>query len=397
MKQQPPAGTHTPGKRLSLITLAALILPLFAISLLLSGCSDFFRAVNNNPSGGTSTFLYTTNVDGSGSGGTITEYSLTSGALATLSGSPISLSATPTSIAVAPNNKFLFVGTSLGVFLYTIGTDGTLTQGNNNTIVYLGPTSTQALTVDSTSSWLIIANKNSTELDALPIDPTTGVPTSNTPATAVLSDNTPQQLVIAPANDYIFVALGANGTDAFTFSTTGSKPFATRTHKTLLSAVSGGHAASTSANTVGVDTKSTYLFIGESGSNQLRQIAIADITQDGDAADYAVGKDPSAILADFTNTYVYVANKTDNTISGFTLNAGSLTALDGSPFATAKAPLALAEDSSKTYIFAAGFGANPNLWEYYFDTTVPGNLDVKNTTSTASTSPSYSNAIAATH
>jgi len=74
-----------------------------------------------------------------------------------------------------------------------------------------------------------------------------------------------------------------------------------------------------------------------------------------------------------------------------------LTELDGSPFATAKAPIGLVEDSSKTYIFSAGFGANPNLFEYTFDATVPGTLDVKTSTSTTSTSPSNSNGIAVTH
>src|ERR1700761_7685388 len=92
---------------------------------LLSGCSnDFFQAVNN--SGGTTgsaTYAYVTNA-----GGTLAEYSLTSGALAALSGSPATLPVAPTCIAMSPNNEFVYIGTADGVFLYTVNSDGTLTE-----------------------------------------------------------------------------------------------------------------------------------------------------------------------------------------------------------------------------------------------------------------------------
>ncbi len=369
---------------------AAVLLVLGASSLL-SGCKGFFSAVNNNPSGtGSSSFVYVTNVSSTGSGGTLTEFSLTSGVLAALSGSPITLPATPTSIVVAPNNKFLFVGTNLGVFLYTIGTDGTLTEGNSNTIVYQGPSQPVSLAVDSTSSWLLIANKASTELDALPLDPTTGIPTSPTPAAVSLSASTPVQLAIAPANNNVFVALGAGGTNALAFT-------ASNTSNPMGKPVSIGLLkGSSAANAVAVDTTSAYLFIGETTSaSGLRLISISDLSKD--VSDYATGAGPTSILPDASGSYVYVANQTDNTISGFGFSAGALTALTNSPFSTEKTPVGLVEDSSKTYLIDAGFGANPNLWMYSFDATSLGTLDVKTTTSTGSTSPSLANAIAVTH
>jgi 6-phosphogluconolactonase len=368
---------------------SAMVLGMGTLALL-SGCKGFFTAVNNNPSGGSSSFVYVTNVGSAASGGTLTEYSLTSGVLATLSGSPITLPATPTSIVVAPNNAFLFVGTNLGVYLYTIGTDGTLTEGNSNTIVYQGPTSPISLAVDSTSSWLIIANKGSTELDALPLSSTTGVPTTPTPASITLSATTPVQLAMAPANNNIFVAMGINGTDALSFTATNTsnplgKPLTINPLK-----------VASSSNTVAVDTTSAYLFIGENAATgSLRLIAVSDLSKD--VADYLTGNGPTSILPDATGSYVYVANSTDGTISGFSFSAGALSALSGSPFATEKLPVALVEDSSKTYLMNAGFGANPNLWMYSFDSTSLGALDVKTTTSTGSVSPSLANGIAVTH
>jgi len=357
---------------------------------LLSGCKDFFTAIINNPSGGSSSFVYVTNVASSGSGGTLTEYSLTSGVLATLSGSPITLPATPTSIVVAPNNAFLYVGTNLGVYLYTIGSNGGLTEGNNNTIVYQGPTQPISLAVDSTNSWLIIANKGSSELDALPISATTGVPTTPTPASVTLSAATPTQLAIAPANNNVFVAMASGGTAALSFTATkASNPLGTPITISRLKNTS-------SANAVAVDTTSAYLMIAESDTaSSLRLISVSSLNKD--VADYPVGNGPISILPDLSGAYVYVANSTDGTISGFSFSAGALTALANSPFATEKLPQTLVEDSTKTYLMDVGFGANPNLWLYSFDGTSLGTLDVKTTTSTGTASPSLANALAVTH
>ncbi len=359
-------------------------------AFMLSGCGkNFFQAVNNNPGGtGSTSYVYVTNVSSTGSGGTISAYSISSGVLSSLSGSPYTLTATPTSIAVAPNDKFLYLGTSLGVFLYTINSDGTLTEGNNNTIVYLGPTQTQAVAVDSTSSWLIVANQNSKELDALAVSPTTGIPPSSTPVSVQLDAATPARIRFAPANNNVFVSLGAGGTDAISFSPTGSKTFGTPVQIALLN-------GSSSAKDVAVDTTSAYLFIAEATTNKLRVISLSNLSKD--VADYSTGNNPTAILPDASGGYVYVANSSDNTISGFSNNAGTLTALADSPFATAKAPVGLVEDPSKSFILSAGFGTNPNLWIYSFDTVTAGTLDVKSTTSTASVDPSLANAIAMTH
>jgi 6-phosphogluconolactonase (cycloisomerase 2 family) len=370
----------------------ALAMGAFLLGLpLLTGCGEFFTPVNNGGgTTGSTTYVYVTNEDSSGSGGTVSAYSLTSGVLTALSGSPYTLSATPTSIVVAPNNAFLYVGTNLGIFLYTIGTDGTLTEGNSDTIVYEGPSQIQSMAVDSTSSWLIIANQNSTELDALPIDATTGVPPSSTPATFTLSAASPQQITLSKANSAVYVALGTGGTQAIGFNAgnTSGKPWGTAVNIAL-------EAKGGSDNAVAVDPTSAYLYIAEATSNVLRTFTIANLS--AKEVDYPTGNGPSAILADPTGAYVYVTNETDNTITGFSASAGALTALGDSPFGTAKGPVAIAEDSTKAYVVDIGFGTNPNMWIYAYDGTTAGTLDVKATTSTGTTDPSLSNALALSH
>ena len=363
----------------------------------LSSCSGFFQAVTTTTTAtGSTTYAYVTNVDSGGTGGTLSAYSLTSGVMAALSGSPITLTATPTSIVVAPNNNFLFVGTQLGVFLYTIGSGGVLTEGNDDTIVYLGPSYPKYLAVDSTSSWLIVANNDSTELDALPISATTGIPTTSTPVSVTLTDTGPVQVGFSPANTSVFVALGTGGTNVWAFNAANSSPWGTTRSAIPLLATST--YKSSSANAVAVDTTSTYLFVAESTANTsgdvLREFTLSTL---GSEVDYATGKGPAAILPDLSGAYVYVANQTDNTITGFSLSAGALTALADSPFSTAKTPLALAEDSTKSYIYSIGYSTNPNLWLYKFDSTTSGTLDVQTTLSTSTSDPALSNAIALTH
>jgi len=366
-----------------------------AATILLTGCGEFFTPVNNNPSGGGgNSFVYVTNA-----GGTLAEYSLSSGVLTALSGSPVSLTLAPTAIALAPNNAFLFVGTATGIFLYTINSDGTLTEGNSNTVVYLNQNgyTVASMVVDPTSSWLVVAYQNQTELDAIPISPTTGIPSSSTAFTVNTTFGTlAPKLAISKANDNVFVALGSGGTNAFGFapSSTSKGPWGSRVSIPLAT-------KNTSDTAVAVDPTSTYLYVSEadiSGNNaagNVRLIKVSDLSKD--LADYPTGVAPSAVLADTSGSYVYVANGADGTISGFSFDTTSqtLTSL-GDPFPTEKSPAALIEDSSKTYVMAVGNGANPNLWLYSFDTTSLGSLDVGSTKSTASVNPSAANGIAVT-
>lgn len=374
-----------------------------SIALGLTGCSGFFTPVNN--SGGTTTgsttYAYVTNVNSTGTGGTITEYTDTSGVLTAVSGSPITLPAVPTSIVVAPNNAFLFVATSLGVFVYTIGTGGALTEGNNGNVAYLNQSGliAQSMAVDSTSSWLIVTYQKSTEIDALPIDSTQGVPTGSVySATLTFAASNPT-VAMSPAGSNVFVALGTGGVNALGFSPTasGTTPWGSRVAIPLKTG-----ATNVADYAVAVDPTSTYLYVAEASTattavaGTLRTFPVANLATSAEK-DVAVGIGPSAILADPTGSYVYVTNETDNTISGFSAAAGVLTALSGSPFSTAKLPVGIAEDSTESYVTVIGYGANPNLWLYNYDATTAGTLDVQTTATTSSANPSLSNGVALSH
>jgi 6-phosphogluconolactonase (cycloisomerase 2 family) len=356
-----------------------------AAMLSLTGCKGFFTALTTgSTTPGSTTYAYISNY-----GGTVSAYTLTSGVLADISGSPLDLAYEPTCVAVAPNNESLYIGTSSGIYLYNIGTSGVLTEGNGSTII--SATVPTAMAVDSTSGWLIVASA-STTLQAIQLTAATGVPTG-TLASATLSAASPSHIAIDPANSQIAVTLGVGGTDFFGFTASSSTPLGKEV--TVPVKTSGN-----SANAVTYNSTSAYLFIAEATTSGgiLRVMATATLGTDL-YTPYAVGNGPSAVLADATDAYVYVANETDNSISGFSLTStsGALTALADSPFATAKSPVALAEDSTESYVLAIGYGTNPNFWVYSFDATTGGTLDVTATTTTGTTDPSLSNGIALSH
>jgi len=110
------------------------------------------------------------------------------------------------------------------------------------------------------------------------------------------------------------------------------------------------------------------------------------------------------VILDTTGSYVYVANKGSNNISGFTLTAasGKLTAIAGSPFASGgQVPVALVNDNTKKYIAVINNGSNgtSTAWDvqvFKFDTTTDGKLDPVSTATTG-TDPTAPAVIVASH
>jgi 6-phosphogluconolactonase (cycloisomerase 2 family) len=283
----------------------------------------------------------------------------------------------PLAIAVAPNGNFLYVSTSRGVYLYTIGSNGALTLENNLPML---PDQAVAMQVDATNSWLVDAVLGLTQAQvfAIAINPNTGQLASvneseqpfNLPAPSV------KQLVISPndssscANCYVFVAMGNGGTEAIHFnpSPANGNPFGGAGNPGLLSSLSGDSA-------VAVDPRNRFLYIGESvavsgtqtGGLRVFSIAAGGITPVG--SPYATGgTGPTAIQPSLDGNYVYVANgsvsgSSTGNISSFSVSSSGLT-LIGTVAAGSSGQLGLAEDSTGSYLLAVDFTGNPDLEAY---------------------------------
>jgi len=338
----------------------------------LAGCAGFWDA----PSSTTTTTTPTTLSSGvfyilNQTTKQIAAYSIASGKLQTISGSPYTLSATPYCIAVAPGGGFLYVGTVNGIYLYTVSSSGSLTLANGGSTI----SADIAAAMQISGPWLVdafTAASGAVQLDAIPINSSTGAYAGpgGTPPLQTFSINNAaiKQMVLSPDGANLFVALGAGGTIVVPFTSGNSNPLAaTATAIGVLN--SGGSALS-----VAVDPTSRLFYVGETLANStansggLRVFNYSSLggtlTQTSGSPIATGGLAPNAILPIANGQYVYVANGQGQTAAGniawFPITASGTTysIAAGSTIASGIQPIGLAEDSEDNFVLAASTGGS---------------------------------------
>ena len=367
---------------------------------LLAGCKDFWKAPSNGGGGGgsgaSSGVFYVANQ----ATYQIAAYSIVSGTLTKVSGSPFTLTSAPLSIAVAPNGNFLYVGTAQGIFLYSIGSGGGLTVGNAGNVVSADLAT--SMQVDPTGSWLVESGPNLGQLFAIPINSSTGVPASAIEQKVLLPAATVQHLTIAPDNGHVFVALGSAGTEEVAFNASSSTPFGAEKNFAVVNAAGAAIA-------VAVDPSNRLVYIGEtaaiSGSKNtagVRAFNYSTMAEISGSPFASGGLGVYSILPLSSGNYVYVANRTvsgssTGNIAGFAVTTSgtttTLTALSTTAIAGVN-PVSMTEEAQGNYLLAVSFGGNPDLSAFTFDTTTAGKLDSALTGATG-TDPVQATAIAA--
>ena len=301
--------------------------------------------------------------------------SISSGSLNTIGAYTIPVE--PLAMAMAPNGSFLYVSTLNGIYLYTVGSGGTLTKGNSGGIISADQAT--AMQVDATNSWLVDAVSGSTQLAAIAINPSTGALAVANESEQLfpggLPASTVTQLAISPndssscANCYVFVGMGAGGTELVHFNPSSANPFGSYGHFGVL--YSGGD------NTVAVDPSNRLLYVGESDAlpsvtqtGGLRAFTIASngVTEISGSPYPSGGTGPSAILPTSNGNYVYIANQSvsgssDGNITGFSVTSTALTSI-GTVTAGPSGQLGLAEDKTGSYLLAVDFAGSPDLEAY---------------------------------
>jgi 6-phosphogluconolactonase len=368
----------------------AMVLPIF------TGCAGFFPPINGGggSGGGTGNRVYVANQGASSIGG----FSIGTGTLTALNGTPFAAGYKPLSMVVTPNNALLYVGAGTGVFVYFINSDGSLTtpsSGSQPAGVFA-----TAMAVSPDGQWLIVLDGTTQQLDIFQINASTGALTSVTaPATYSTTSGTwqPSDLRISPDGTLIFAALGTAGDVVFTFNTTTGVA-------TSSQSLSTGNTQ-TGDYGLAISAKTTYLYIARSGTNG--GVAVFSIGSGGlltpvTGTPFAAGSGTFSVMLDITGTYVYAANRTDGTISGYTIVPGattaalSLTPLSGSPYASGAGVQAIGVDSTGKYLLAVAVAGGPDLTMYSFDIPVPGKLDPATSAATG-IDPAGAVALALTH
>ena len=336
-----------------------------------TGCGDFFTKDNGTGTGTGTGGGSTSGVNRvyvlASTAQTISGFTIGTGTLTAVPGNPLSDGFAPQAAAITPNGAYLYAAGPGTINVYTVASDGSLTQ---TSAVYIA--SIVALAISPDGQWMFGLDILNQVLDEWQINSdgtlTTLTPVSFSTAGGVV---TPKALTISPSGAFIFAALGTAGEVGFTLDT--STGVATQT-QTLAPVDS-----QTSDSALAVNAESTLLFLARSGTTGGLSVytignnaAIAGVT----GSPYPLGAGATSIALEGTGKYVYVANRSDSTISGFLIGTGGvLSALAGSPFVAGIQVTSLGFDTTGAYMIAASPGGSPDLALYSLDATVPGKLD----------------------
>jgi 6-phosphogluconolactonase len=378
---------------------------MFSVLLLgVAGCKGFFVPQNSSGGGTTNTgdWLYVANAGNTFFAG----FGISStGALSVLSGSPYNNAIAGESLAVNPANTFLYAGTTNGIYVYLINSNGSITVQNGGAAAAQDVIATQ-MQVDSTGNYLLaLGISTSTQAQAISlyqIDTSTGLLTAlgqlalytgNASTPTVVA---PTGLLITPNNAYVYASLGTLGVQVLTLASGGV--LSTGNPITLLPPSKNSNSPSDQG--IASNPTSTLLFVAEQNAGlRVLSIGTGGALSELSGSPYTVGTGPTAVLVDPTGSYVYVANKGSNNISAFTLVAasGKLTAVSGSPFSSGgTVPIAMVNDNSKQFVAVINNGGSSDMQLFKFDATTDGKLDPVSTATTG-TDPTQPAAIAASH
>jgi 6-phosphogluconolactonase len=363
-----------------------------ALAGMLTGCDGFFVPVNGSGSGGsgagTGNYVYVGNAQTN----SVSGFQVGTGVLTNLPNMPYDLGFSPAAMVVHPSNKFLYVAGVSSIFMYSIGSDGSLSAASVGAGVAVA--SVNSIDISPDGNWLFALDVTQQIVDEYQINQTTGALAVLTPVPYTLASGawSPKAIRVAPTGGYVFLALGTGGDVVMSLNTT--------TGALLQTQVLGLGSTQTSDNALAINSAATYLYVARSGANG--GLAVYSIGTNGGlnavaGSPFAAGVQPFSVVLDVSGKYVYVANGNDGNISGYLIGSGSvLTALAGSPYPSGAQVEALGRDNSGNYIMAAAFGGSPDLTMYGFSLSSPGTL-VRVTSAATGTDPANAIAIALTH
>lgn len=391
-RQEEPTGTGEQRSRAVTVSMWSGAAVCVAGALLLSGCGKFFPPLTTGGGGtGGGDYIY------AGNFGTnplsVAGFSLANSALSVISGSPWSVTGEPTALAITPNDDYLYMGSaSGGIYVYTISSTGAITLGNGGAAVATG-VEPSVLRVDPTGEWLIGGDAFAGEAYVFQIG-SGGVLTSISSSVVTLNAADPATDVeITPGDATVFVSCGTGGIYTLSFdSSTGAMA---QINSVLAPKQTGGADYG-----MAITPSGGFLLAAETGAGAVRVFTInatdstlAEVT----GSPYTTASGARAVLVDASGSYVYVANRTQGTVSAFSISTtGTLTAIAGSPFTTGGLPEGLVEDNSGTYVAVVCAGGTPDVQVFTISTTTPGAL-TSFETATTGTDPTEASTIVATH
>lgn len=273
--------------------------------------------------------------------------------------------ARPVSMALHPSKNFIYetnlTANTVGGFsidhtngdLAPIGTALPPTPVGSNPV---------SLGINSGGQFLFVLNQGSLSpaapatISVFSIDPTRGLlsQVAGSPFPfASLSATNPQILAVSPSAAALYVSNGSLGTIS---------GFAIGSGGTLTELGGSPFAAGGNITGITIDSKGQFLYAADTGNSKIASFsiqsngALAPVA----GAPFATGVGPVSIAVNGAGTLLFSANQAGESVSAFTVSAGALTPVSGSPFALVSLgvpqPAFVTVDPSNAFLYVGNQG-----------------------------------------
>jgi 6-phosphogluconolactonase (cycloisomerase 2 family) len=276
-----------------------------------------------------------------------------SGVLTQIAGSPFPAGDGAESMVVHPSGKFLYVANpgdaENDISLFTIASDGTLTEVTPRFSVEPLGSQPQQLAMDPSGNFLYCLNVGSNNISVFSIDSSAGAltPVTGSPFFLGLA---PQYMVLAPSGNLLYVSSSVG----FGQSLGTIEGFSVSSGVLTPLPVTPSEGANPSG--LAINPKGTFLYVANKSADTISIFSILSTgvlqTVSGSPLN-DVDQGPVNLIVDPTGTYLYVANQGSSNVATYSLDAttGFPTAIADSPFASEGNPSFLALDPTGKYLF----------------------------------------------
>jgi 6-phosphogluconolactonase (cycloisomerase 2 family) len=270
-----------------------------------------------------------------------------SGILTQLAVSPITAGPSVHALVIHPSGKFLYAANAGegDVSLFTISSAGALTEVIPRTVVGNAPT---VLAMDSGGAYLYVGNSGDNSVSVFSISATNGAltPVLQTSGPTVPLGITPINMEVSAGFLYV-TGTGLPGyIEVFSIS------------QGVLTPLSPASFFFTGTNPYGlaISPNGSYLYTANNIDNSISEFTISA----GSLSQFAnspIGQQsgtstPVALLIDNSGKYLYAANQGSTNLTGYLIGSdGGISLMTTSPFVTAAEPSVLATDPAGKYLF----------------------------------------------
>ena len=289
-----------------------------------------------------------------------------SGVLTQLKGSPYTVGEGPSSLVIHPSGKFLYIANSFpaesDISLFTIATDGGLTEVFPRTPVLPGASQPTLLAMDPAGAFLYVANAGSDNISVFSISASTGA-LSAVSGSPFYIGVVPHSMQLTPSGNLLYVTASSSPLGLIVGFSVNSG---------ILTRVSTTNSDDPNPNGLAIDPSGTHLYTANpTGSISIFAIgnpspgALTEVQNSPLTVGYAT---PISLILDGKGQFLYVADQGSNNVASFSISSstGLPTALTTSTTTNAYAtdvnsPSFLVADPNGKYLFVGNQGSSAGI------------------------------------